>query len=139
MWQTQSSIRKLFHFFLLNLICYTIQIHISYAQTKPTNQQIVNAANQYNDGQYVGSCRHFVGEVLRDVGMDIGGGYKQAYLNHGYEIAASEAIPGDIMQISNDADPETYVVGYHSAIVLENKGNNSFYLKETGNIHNAIC
>ncbi len=93
-----------------------------------TNQDIVNATAKYYNGQYVGECRHFITLVMNDVGIQLAGGYRQAYLDAGIEVNSNEVKAGDILQIYDNAEPENSKSGYHSAIILENRGNGKFYV-----------
>jgi hypothetical protein len=112
--------------FFIVAVIIVITASTGWPQNKPTNQQIVEAAQRYPDGAYIGACRHFITHVMQDVGVTLEGGYKDCYKKVGYEVPINEALPGDVMQTYNNADPETFVDGYHSAFVLENKGNGVF-------------
>ena len=87
---------------------------------------VMSIAIGYN-GQDGGQCKEFVQKVVNEVaGEDIlGSGYKNCYEKIGMEILPSQAMWGDIIQTRNDSDPENYYSGTHSAIVLENKGDNN--------------
>jgi len=118
------------------LILFTFFSQITFAQTLPAvNQEIVNATNQYPNGQFVGECRPFVGQILRDASIGnssvgVGAGYRKAYLKYAFEVNSADVIPGDIMQTSNDEftnqNDFKFYKGYHSAVVLENKGNDIY-------------
>ncbi len=100
---------------------------MSSASAAISNNDIASIAIGYN-GQDGGQCKEFVQKVVNEVaGEDIlGSGYKNCYEKIGMEILPSQAMWGDIIQTRNDSDPENYYSGTHSAIVLENKGDNNF-------------
>jgi len=125
-------VTKMFFVALLFELMFSI---MSFAQNKSVNQLIVEAAQRYQNRTDGGTCHEFVGKVLREVGLNIGAGYRQAYLNHGFEVASNEVIAGDVMQISDDSAGETeYKDGYHSAIILANKGGGRYDV-----IHSNWC
>src|SRR3990167_6755981 len=75
-------------------------------QARPTNQEIFNAALQDEVGSSQGSCKEYLRTVLRRVGIEIDSGYRACYLKLGVEVNGNDALPGDIIQINNDASPE---------------------------------
>lgn len=91
-----------------------------------SNNDIASMAIGY-DGQYGDQCKEFVRTAIQDAGgPTIESGYKDCYLKIGVEIQSSQAMWGDIIQTCNDADSDVWYNGTHSAIVLENKGDNNF-------------
>lgn len=77
-------------------------------------------------GGHGGQCKMFARDVFAAVGVNIGSGYRQAYLNAGYEVSPDNAQAGDILQISNPANHERYYPGMHTVIVIENLGNRTY-------------
>ena len=84
-----------------------------------------------NLGNPWGQCKAFVQKVVREAGGSLGTGYRQCYLNVGREIQSNEATRGDIIQLNKDSDPEKYYYGMHTAIVLENYGDNNFKVADS--------
>ncbi len=90
------------------------------------NSDIVSVAVSHNS-QYVGlECKPFVQHVVIGTGGSLGAGYTQAYLNIGTEIQSSQAMWGDIIQLSKNTDPEEFYEGMHTAIVLKNNKDGTF-------------
>jgi hypothetical protein len=70
-------------------------------------------------GEIGGQCKVFVQNVANAVGITLGPGYRQAYLNAGIEVMVNEASRGDIIQLTNPTDPENgtdYTL--HTAIII---------------------
>ena len=81
-------------------------------------------------GQYGGECYTWVRSVVRAAtGRTIGFDYRAGYFEAGAtEVPSSEAVPGDVIQIVNDAItvPTADYPGLHTAIVLSNEGGGRF-------------
>lgn len=73
------------------------------------------------------TCKKFVQLLVLPQlkGVGLGPYYRDAYCSCGYEVSASEAVRGDIIQVSNDTQHEAGAeeVKLHTAIVLENIDN----------------
>jgi PKD repeat protein len=92
-----------------------------------TNEQILNQALIHSGEENVGQCKVFVQDVLGEVGIVLGQGYRNCYLQIGNEILSENSVaPGDIIQVSHDTNPEVDTTHVHTAVVLENQGNGNF-------------
>jgi len=96
-----------------------------------TNGEIADKALEYDGITFgtwqEGQCKTFVQNVVKWAGGPvIGAGYKACYEAVGREINSSEAVRGDIIQVSSDTDPETDTSKVHTAIVLQNYGNGNY-------------
>lgn len=101
-----------------------VMMLIPLASSAMSNNDIASIAIGY-EGQYGDQCKEFVRTVIQDAGGGtIGSGYRNCYGDT--EIQPSQAMWGDIIQTCNDSDSDKYYPGTHSAIVLENKGDNNF-------------
>ncbi len=98
------------------------------AQASPSSS-LPAVALKY-EGTYQGQCWTFMKKVvLEATGASIGFDYRQGYFDAGaVEVSSSEAQPGDIIQIVDDADssPDADYNGLHTAIVLENLHDGTF-------------
>jgi LysM repeat protein len=81
-------------------------------------------------GTYQGECYIWMQEVVSDaLGVGVGNDYRQGYLDAGFvEVSAAEALPGDIIQVNDDADTSGYseFPGLHTVIILGNLGDGTF-------------
>jgi hypothetical protein len=94
-----------------------------------SNNKIADIAVSYegqNLGNPWGQCKAFVQKVVRQAGGSLDKGYQKCYLTVGRVIQSNEATRGDIIQLNKASDPEAYYTGMHTAIVLENYGDNNF-------------
>lgn len=120
-----------------------------------TRSKIVSkaSANRYYNGL---SCKEWVKRVFSQAASAsgssyrIGSGYYNCYKNvGGVRVDKSStgsytsAKPGDIIQIYNPTNPDTYKNGYHTAIVLQNYGTGTFQVMDSNfnwdykvNVHN---
>ena len=114
------------------------------AQQNFTTDDIANTALQH-DGEHGGQCKVFVQSVITEVGGVLGTGYRDAYMDssRGYfeVMSPNDAVRGDIIQVSYDANPtvDTHV---HTAIILQNNGDgicdvidSNFHLDEMVDTH----
>lgn len=104
------------------------------------NSSIVEIAKKYegttfksNNGDATGQCKWFVQKVVREAGVNLGTGYRFCYLDLGTEISKDEATAGDIIQLDTEVNHNqrtdktyNYTFPMHTAIILENYGNNTF-------------
>ncbi len=91
-----------------------------------TNNGIANQALSHL-GQNGGQCKPFLQNVVAEQGDILGAGYRQCYLNLGFEVVNHvNATRGDIIQIYRDSNPENFETGMHTAIILDNNGNGTF-------------
>ena len=93
-----------------------------------SNNDIASTAIGYNGQDVELECKGFVQKVVNEVAGSyvLTPGYRNCYLNIGTEIQSSQAMWGDIIQTCDDSDSDKWYPGTHSAIVLENKGDNNF-------------
>lgn len=81
-------------------------------------------------GTHGGQCWTFMQQVVFEAtGKRVGNDYRAGYFEAGaVEVSASEARAGDIIQVADDDDTSPWASyrGLHTAIVLENLGNNRF-------------
>jgi hypothetical protein len=103
------------------------------------NGDIASIAIGHNaQNLYPLECKGFVQHVVSSAGGNLGAGYTQAYLNAGTEIQASQAMWGDIIQISDSTNPETFYDGMHTAIVLKNNRDSTFKVVDSNWGHDNI-
>ncbi len=99
------------------------------ASIPPSNPAIAQDAARY-DGTYQGQCWTFVKKVVAEVtGRQIGFDYREGFFDAGaIEVSLTDAGPGDIIQIANDADtsPGADYAGLHTAIVVSANGDGTF-------------
>lgn len=99
------------------------------ASTPPSNPAIAQDAARY-DGTYQGQCWTFVKKVVSEVtGRQIGFDYREGFFDAGaIEVSLSDAGPGDIIQIANDADtsPSADYAGLHTSIIMSANGDGTF-------------
>lgn len=95
----------------------------------PAGDAIIQAAMPHI-GTHGGQCWTFVRQVVQEaMGRSLGFDYRQGYFEAGaVEVTLEDAIPGDIIQIADDAhtDMSASYLGLHTAIVLENFGGGVF-------------
>jgi hypothetical protein len=81
-------------------------------------------------GQNGGTCKQFANNMVSAASggtVNIADGYYASYSNSGGTLdSASAAVKGDIIQLNNMSNPETYYNGMHTAIIVSNLGNNTF-------------
>lgn len=107
------------------LICLS-SMSVSAQEGVVTSADIHTQTLSYSVGSWQDQCKRFAQKVISAAGGTLGAGYRQAYLNMGREVTAQDVIPGDIIQITNDSNPEVYTPGYHTAFVNSNNGDGTF-------------
>jgi hypothetical protein len=96
---------------LLVIFSFSMYLGPCLAEIKPSNHAIFEAADDYSNGSGYYTCKEFVQQVMSDVDITLGSGYRQCYLNVGYEITEEEALEGDVIQISNDPEGSIVPIG----------------------------
>lgn len=98
-----------------------------------SSKALCRAATSYADGAHGGQCKAFVNGIFNRValraGSDlrIGSSYYSDYVAAGgMRISAAMARPGDVIQLNLPSDPDSFVTGMHTAIVLGNLGGGRF-------------
>jgi len=107
----------------LILVAIALVANAPAARAEGTGSPIADAALARLD-TYGGQCWTFMQTVVAEAtGAHVGSAYRDGYFAAGaFEVSASEATTGDIIQISSDESPSGYFPGVHTAIVLENLG-----------------
>jgi hypothetical protein len=81
-------------------------------------------------GTHGGQCKQFANDMARLASggsITLGGGYYSDYRREGGErVGAAEAVRGDIIQLNSPGSPDSFRSGMHTAIVVDNLGNNTF-------------
>ncbi|MFA5318042.1 MAG: hypothetical protein WC323_01005, partial [Patescibacteria group bacterium] len=118
------------------VIALLIVLFVPLMSYSVTNDEIANKALEYNGVTFStwqqGQCKTFVQNVVRWAGgPEIGAGYKECYEIAGREINSSEAVRGDIIQVSSDTKPETDDSKVHTAIVLQNYGSGNYQVVDS--------
>jgi hypothetical protein len=103
---------------------------IAYAvDPRISNAAIYAEADSYPSGTGVGVCKSWVESVFNAVAEDagaslrLGSGYYGCYQDAGgSQVQLAEAVRGDVVQVYESSEPETYHWGMHVAIVVDNLG-----------------
>lgn len=99
------------------------------AAAPPPASPVASVALSY-DGTWQGQCWTFVKKVVKEAtGREMGFDYRQGFFDAGaIEVSAANALPGDIIQIANDADTSASADynGLHTSIILNNLGGGRF-------------
>jgi hypothetical protein len=105
------------------------------AQSAPSNSSnpIVQVALKYV-GKHGGQCWIFAQNVVREAtGIQMGFDYRGGFLSPiegpgAIEVPITDAQPGDIIQVANDANtaPDADYPGLHTSIIVKNNGDGTF-------------
>lgn len=145
--RTFASQRLLRPFFALALAASVLAMLLAGASParaqsyEPTGNPIADGALNHV-GQHGGQCFTFMRMVVeRYGGVQLGFGYRQAYLDGGgYEVTSEEAQAGDIIQLADDnrLGPGQSYTGLHTAIILENHGGGRFTVVDSNRNWNEM-
>ncbi|OIP23323.1 hypothetical protein COX95_04030 [bacterium CG_4_10_14_0_2_um_filter_33_32] len=145
--------KRIFLFIVLIMI---IVFGVSSISLALENPKIVEVAKKYEGVTFLkpkskkdpaGQCKWFVQKTIREAGGKLAAGYRYCYLDIGFEISANDATAGDIIQLDDpnknhnekidrnkNGKQDNYTPPMHTAIVLENLGNNKFKVVDSNRI-----
>ncbi len=81
-------------------------------------------------GQWGGQCKQWANDIFREAShgeVALGGGYFSDYAREGGgRINSNDAWRGDIIQLNNPNDRDSYYNGMHTAIIVSNLGGGNY-------------